>query len=198
MRILLNLIVIVTACGAALAQTVTTLDRDFVSGGDVRMQLSAGAYKISASKDNKIHLSWSTRDASALKKVKASAEVKGTDARITTDSPDNEDFKVEIQIPARSNVALHFTAGDLAMEGIEGSKEISGYAGNLSVDVGEPALYKEVHASVTTGDLNASAFHISKGGLFRSFDLKGNGPYTLRVKWRAGDVNLYQRKKGSA
>jgi type 1 fimbria pilin len=198
MRILLNLFVLVSMAGAVLAQTPTTLDRDFVSGGDVRLQLSAGAYKISASTDNKIHLSWSTRDASALKKVKVNAEVKGTDAKITTDGPDNQNFTVDIQIPARSNVGLRFTAGEMRMEGIEGNKDIYAYAGDLSVDVVDPASYKEVHASVTTGDLNAAPFHISKGGLFRSFDLKGSGPYTLRVRLRAGDLKLYQRKKDSA
>src|SRR5260221_1778256 len=118
MRILLNLLVVVSLSCAVYAQTATTLDKDFVCGGDIRMQLSAGAYKISASKDGKIHLHWSTRDAWALKKVKVSAEVKGTDATITTDSPDNENFNVEMEIPAQSNVAMRFTAGGFLMEGI--------------------------------------------------------------------------------
>ena len=186
MRILLNLLTAVILTCAVSAQTATSLDRDFVSGGDIRMHLSAGAYKITASKDNNIHLHWSTRDESALKKVKVRAEVKGTSADIKTEGPDNEKFTVEIEIPAQSNVVMRFTAGDFSMEGIEGNKDIAGYAGDLSIDVGDAKQYKEVHASVTTGDLDASAFHVSKGGLFRSFDQKGSGPYTLRVKLRAG------------
>ena len=130
MRILLNLLALISMAAAAFAQTPTTLDRDFVTGGAVRMQLSAGAYKISASADNKIHMHWSTRDASALKRVKIAADVKGTDATLSTDGPDNQNFTVEIQIPRRSDINLHFTAGDLQMEGIEGSKNIFGYAGN--------------------------------------------------------------------
>lgn len=198
MRILLSLIVVVCSAVSLCAQGPDALDRDFVSSGVVRMKLSAGAYTVSDSKDGKIHIHWSTRDASAMKRVKISAEVKGTEAKITTDGPDNEGFTVEIQVPRQTNLVIRFTAGDFKIEGIEGSKDISGYAGDLSVDVGDPALYKEVHASVTTGDLNASAFHVSTGGLFRSFDQKGGGAYTLRVRLKAGDLKLYSVKKEAA
>ena len=195
MRILLSLLMVAIAWSAASAQTPTSLDRDFVSGGDVRMDLSAGEYKIFASKDEKVHLQWSTRDEASLKKVKAGVEVKGTTATIKVDGPDNRNLKVEIQVPRQSNLLVRFTAGDFTIDGIEGNKDIAGYAGNLSVDVGDAKQYKEVHASVTTGDLDASAFNVSKGGLFRSFDRTGSGPYTLRVKLKAGDLKLYERKK---
>jgi hypothetical protein len=198
MRMLLSLIVVACVASPLLAQTPNTLQRDFVSNGVVRMHLSAGAYTISDSKDGKIHIHWSTRDASSLNRVKIRVDVKGTDAKISTDGPDNQDFTVEIQVPRQSDLRIRFTAGDFQIEGIEGNKDIFGYAGNLSVDVGDPASYKEVHASVTTGDIDASAFHVAKGGLFRSFDQKGSGPYTLRVKLRAGDLRLYGSKKEAA
>lgn len=198
MRILLSLFMVVALLGTAPAQAPATLDHDFVSAGDIRMDLSAGAYKISASKDGKIHLQWSTRDASAMKKVKEGIDVKGTTATVKVNGPDNQNFTVEIQVPRQSNLLVRFTAGDFQIDGIEGSKDIAGYAGNLSVDVVDAKLYKNVHASVTTGDLDAPAFQVSKGGLFRSFDQKGSGPYTLRVKLRAGDLRLYASKKTPA
>jgi hypothetical protein len=198
MRMLLSLIVVACSMVSGWAQGGDTLERDFVSNGVVRMKLSAGGYTISESKDSKIHLHWSTRDAWAMKQVKVGAEVKGSDAIITTDSPDNQDFRVEIQIPRQSDLRVRFTAGDIDIKGIEGSKDIAGYAGDLTVDVGDPTQYKEVHASVTTGDLDAGPFHVSKGGLFRSFDQKGSGQYTLRVKLTAGDLRLISIKKEAA
>jgi hypothetical protein len=43
---------------------------------------------------------------------------------------------------------------------------------------------------VTAGDLNASAFDVKKGGLFRSFSWKGPGTYKLDVRLTAGDLRL--------
>ena len=183
---------------AIQASSPDSLDRDFVSGGYIRMQLSAGTYRISASADGKIHVKWSINSSEILKRVKVSADVNGTQATIRTDAPDNEHFRVDIQVPSHSDLLVRFTAGDFQIDGIEGNKDVAGYAGNLSIDVGDVGLYKEVHASVTTGDLNARPFHVSKGGLWRSFDRRGGGIYILRVKLLAGDLKLYARERDSA
>jgi hypothetical protein len=93
-------------------------------------------------------------------------------------------------VPTRSDVEIDMSAGDLDVRGIEGSKRVETWAGDVSIDIGQPEQYRLVEASVRAGDLSALPFKVSKGGLFRSFSWKGTGPYSLRVKLFAGDLTL--------
>src|SRR5207244_183781 len=95
-----------------------------------------------------------------------------------------------IDIPARSDIDVDLTAGDLVIRGIEGNKRVESWAGDMSIDVGRPDQYRDVDVSVRAGDLNAQPFNISKGGLLRSFHWTGKGPYTLAAKLFAGDLTL--------
>lgn len=56
-----------------------------------------------------------------------------------------------------------------------------------------PDDYRRVEASVWAGELKAAPFRISKGGLFRSFDWRGDGEYRLRAKLKAGELHLYSK-----
>jgi hypothetical protein len=178
------------ALQAVQERATDSLQRTFTANGRIRMDLSAGEYRISGSPDSQIRLDWSVRDASQLSNVTARAEVKGSDATIVTDGPSNH-FKVNIQVPARSDLYVRLTAGDLRVEQIEGNKDVELYAGDVRIDVGRAEDYHSVDASVWAGDLNATAFQIRKEGLFRSFDWKGKGPYRLHVHLKAGDVRLF-------
>lgn len=171
-----------------------SLERGFVANGRIRMDLSAGEYRISGSPDNKIRLEWSVRNSDQLSKVRARADVRGSDATITTDGPSNN-FRVAIQVPARSDLYVRLTAGDLTVQHIEGNKDIEVHAGDVNIDVGRAEDYHSVDASIWAGDLNAEPFHVSKEGLFRSFDWKGHGPYRLHVHLKAGDVRLTSEKE---
>jgi hypothetical protein len=166
-----------------------SLERAFVSNGRIRMDLSAGEYRITGSRDNRIRLEWSVRDADQLSKVKARADVKGADATITTDGPSNH-FKVNIQVPERTDLYVRLTAGDLRILQIEGNKDVEVHAGDVRIDVGRAEDYQRVDAGIWVGDLNAEPFQISKEGLFRSFDWKGNGAYRLHAHLKAGDLRL--------
>ena len=95
-----------------------------------------------------------------------------------------------IDVPARSDIEIDLTAGDLDVRGIEGNKRVESWAGDVRIEVGRPDQYRSVEASVRAGDLNARPFNVSKGGLFRSFSWKGSGPYSLAVKLFAGDLTL--------
>jgi hypothetical protein len=46
---------------------------------------------------------------------------------------------------------------------------------------------------VWAGDLKAPPFQVNKGGLFRSFDWRGKGPYRLHAKLKAGDLRLFSK-----
>jgi hypothetical protein len=112
---------------------------------------------------------------------------------ITTDGPSNRSLRFTIEVPERSDLYVRMTAGDLTIEDIRGNKDVELRAGDLKIDVGQAADYKTVDASLWAGDIRASAFRIFKGGLFRSFEWAGNGPYRLHARLLAGDLHLYSK-----
>jgi hypothetical protein len=168
------------------------LERAFPANGRVAMDLSAGEYRIVGRAENRIRLDWSVRDADQLRRVVARADVHGKNATITTDGPKNH-FRVNIQVPARADLYVRLTAGELKVENIDGNKDIESHAGELDIDVGRPDEYHHVEASIWAGELHAAPYRVSKEGLFRSFDWKGHGPYRLHARLKAGELRLFAR-----
>jgi hypothetical protein len=171
-----------------------TVERDFSSGGLIRLDLSAGDYTVEGTNANRIRVKWYTKTADEAGDVKIDAEIRGSEANITTYGPNNH-FRVEIAVPQRSDLYLRMSAGDLAVVGIEGDKDVRLRAGDLSIDVGDPASYKLVTGSVTAGDIDASPFGINKGGLFRSFTHEGSGRFSLRARLWAGDMRFFTEER---
>jgi hypothetical protein len=197
MRVLLTTAVLGTALATLAASPQRpdqsdSLERNFVASGRIRMDLSAGDYRISGGPDNRIRMEWRTRDNDQMARVRARADVRGTVANITTDAPRNSSFRVTIQVPARTDLDVRLTAGDLRVERVEGNKEINLHAGDINIDVGNPADYRRVEASIWAGDLRAEPFGLSKEGIFRSIEWNGKGSYRLSVHLKAGDLRLYQ------
>ena len=171
----------------------SSLERPFVANGRINMDLSAGDYRISGTPDKRIRLEWSVRDSDQLAKVKMRADVSGSAATISTDAPTNSNLRVTIQVPARTDLYVRLTAGDMTIERIEGNKDIEAHAGDLNIDVIRAEDYHTVDASIWAGDITARPFNITKEGLFRSFDWKGHGPYRLHAHLKAGDLRLFSK-----
>jgi hypothetical protein len=165
------------------------VDKAFAKGGVIRMKLAAGDYKIGGSADDKIRVEWRADRAEQAANLKAEAEIRGTTAVISTGGFKNG-IHFRIDVPARSDIEIDLSAGDLEVRGIEGNKKVETWAGDVDIEVGRPDQYATVEASVRAGDLNARAFNVSKGGLLRSFSWKGKGTYALAVKLFAGDLTL--------
>ena len=175
------------------ARPSDSLERPFPQNGRIRMDLSAGDYDISGGPGNRIRIEWSVRDADQLARVRARADVRGSDASITTDGPTNKGLKVRIQVPVRSDLHVRLTAGDLRIEDTTGNKDVELHAGDVRIDVGRAEDYYSVDASLWAGDIKAAPFNVFKDGLFRSFDWSGKGPFRLHVKLKAGDLRLYTK-----
>jgi hypothetical protein len=175
------------------ARAKESLERAFSQNGRIRMDLSAGDYHISGSPDNRIRLEWSLRDADQLPRVRAKADVRDLEATITTEAPSNKGLKVAIQVPKQADLYVRLTAGDLRIDGIQGNKDVEMHAGDVRIDVGRAEDYRNVDASVWAGDITAPPFQVNKGGLFRSFDWRGKGPYRLHAKLKAGDLHLFSK-----
>jgi hypothetical protein len=164
------------------------IDRPFAPGGRIRMDLSAGEYRIEGGPDERIRVNWSVGD-TRRRRVDVTADVRGSEATLIADGPARR-FRVKIQIPQRSDVEVRLTAGDIALRGIEGHKDIELHAGEVDLDVGRPEDYASVDATVWAGDLHARPFRVIKEGLFRSFHWQGQGKYRLRAHIKAGELRM--------
>jgi hypothetical protein len=199
----------ISTAAAALAATVlvagaapvaqdraTRVERSFADGGRISMNLSAGEYEIGGSPDDRIRVDWEVGDRERLDEVDTRVDIKGSEARIVTDGPQNS-FHVRIQVPARSHLHVRLTAGELRISGIEGDKDVELHAGELDIDVVRPEDYRRVDAAIWAGEIQATAFRIQKEGLFRSFDWNGKGRYRLHAHLKAGELRLHDdgRKK---
>ena len=186
-------IALVTCPAAQTSQSANrsdSLEQAFVTNGRIRMDLSAGEYRISGTPDNRIRISWTVRDADQLRKVRARADVRGSEATIVTDGPQNQ-FRVNIDIPARADLRIRLTAGELRIDRVEGNKNISSHAGEIDIDVGNADDYRRVEASVWAGELHMGPFGRSKEGLFRSVDWNGKGSYRLEAHLKAGELRFH-------
>jgi len=179
---------------SGLAARPDSAEEKFVQGGQIFMDLSAGQYVIRGGDEPRIRLHWQADSAADLERVKVNIGVSGKTARVDTDGPSNN-FRVEVDVPKRADLTVRLSAGDLTIAGVEGSKDVSAWAGDLKIDVGRAADYRKVAASVTAGDLRAEAFEVMKEGLFRSFSQQGKGKYDLDVRLTAGKIELREEAR---
>jgi hypothetical protein len=107
-----------------------------------------------------------------------------------TGGPINNGPSIVIEVPKASNLIVRLPFGDLNIEGVSGDKDVEMHAGDLNIEVGNPADYAHVDASVGAGDISAGPFGETKDGLFRSFEKTGTGRYRLHAHIGAGDLNL--------
>ena len=186
----LGVVALVETLGAAAPQSPAgQVTKSFNAGGRILLDLSAGDYTIKGYPEPAIRVRWTTRQGRDEKKARADIQVDGGSATIRTRGPKNR-FMVEIDVPDRADLDLTLTAGDIRIRGVEGNKRLSMWAGDVTIEVGDPALYRRVDATVRAGDLSARAFGRSTGGLFRSFRWDGKGKYTIDASLFAGDLKL--------
>jgi hypothetical protein len=168
-----------------------TLERAFVEGGIVTLNLSSGDYTVRAGASDRLRVRWRADDSDHekdLSKIQVVADVFERVATIRTKGPTST-AQFTIEVPARSDVHLRVRAGDIRIEGIEGNKDVRMTAGDLYIEV-DPDSLRHVHASVSIGDLNARTLGIEKDGFRNRLDWFGDGRYTLDARLFAGDVVL--------
>lgn len=176
------------APASALAQE-RTLERPFKPGGTVHLDLAAGDYRLVGTDSDLVRVRWQTRRPADAEWVRVRVDVDGTTAHVETGNR-KDGLRVTIELPSRSNLDLTLSAGELQVRGIEGSKDVSVWAGEVDIQVGEPANYRTVRASVQVGELTARPFQVEKEGLFRSFSTRGKGAYDLNARLFAGELTL--------
>jgi hypothetical protein len=161
---------------------------DVAAGQEIRMDLSAGEYKIVGGAEGKVRVSWWSDDRYDADHVHVRFRTENGRARLDTER--TKDVRFVIEVPAQSNLHIRMSAGELSVSGVEGNKDLGLTAGELRVDVGDPSNYRTVHSSVRIGEISARPFNVNKEGFFRGIDINGNGKYSLRATVGVGEVVL--------
>ena len=157
------------------------------------LHLGGGEYQIRPGAGDKIVVTYATRRDGEFKKVKVEICSRDGGSELWVSGP-HKDLRVVIEVPARTNLWVRLSAGDLEVKGIEGDKDIVNHVGDVRLDVTDPREYGWVDASVHIGDLNASPFGNAKGWLGGKLRTQGSGQYRLHAHVDVGDLNLYARK----
>lgn len=185
--VLLSLSTAVFAQSARIEEVgKSPVEAKFVSGGRVRMDLCSSGIDLVGSDGPTLRVSYHPDG----NDVRVRIQVSGDRAELrVTDCPHNN-FRVRIEIPKSSALYVRMFAGELNVRDITGDKDVVLHFGQLTMDMGNRDEYARVDASVNSGELDASAFSVSKGGLFRSFDQSGPGKYRVYAHVGAGQLDL--------
>src|SRR5262249_28427800 len=154
----------------------------FASGGRVRMDLCSSGIEIVGRDDDNLRVSYSPER--GLVKIRIQVTGDRADLRVTGCPRNN--FKLTIELPSSTALYVRMFAGELDVPDVVGDKDAELHFGQLNIDLGKPDNYQEVSASVNSGELDASVFKVSKGGLFRSFRQSGPGKYIVHAHVGAG------------
>jgi hypothetical protein len=194
MKYLTLLVLAIVQCIAASAQSNPSNDpqasQPFSPGGFIRLHLSPGGYTVTNTNTDAIQITYTAPHPDELKKVKVKIQTSGSSADVSVSDTPHNNFQATIEIPRRSNLRVRMFAGELVIDGVEGDKDVEVTAGRIEIKVPHPEEYGRRDASVHAGSIEASAFNISKGGLFRSFTQKGTGKYRLHAHVATGEIDL--------
>ena len=191
MRSLLALLLLSAAFVSAQDAKIDELGKSpietkFVSGGRIRMDLCSSGIEIVGTDDPTVRVSYHPeRD-----NVRVRLQISGDRADLRLTGCPHNNFQARIEIPKASALYVRMMAGQLDVRDVTGDKDVELSFGQLNLDVGKTEQYARVDASVNSGQIDASAFAVSKGGLFRSFDQKGPGRYRVHAHVGAGQLEL--------
>jgi len=178
------------ASAGDVGQTSAQAQEKFAPGGFVRLHLSPGGYTIRAGDPNAIHVSYQAANADQTKQVKVKISTGATSADVFISDTPHNNFHATIEVPARTDLRVRLFAGEVVVEELEGDKDIEVEAGRIEIRIPNPDVYGRRDASVHAGSIEGSAFAVSKGGLFRSWEQKGPGKYRLHTHVATGEISL--------
>jgi hypothetical protein len=155
------------------------------------MRLRSGDIEVRGSDSPVLRVSCHMQHPERAKEVAIEFEPAGKSGTLRIRGGPNNDIRFRIEVPKNTNLYVRSPAGDLSLSGVVRDKDVEIHAGDLTISIGNAADYKHADASVYAGDLSASAFGVSKDGLFRSFDKDNpSGKYWLHAHVGAGDLVL--------
>jgi len=177
-------------------QETHTDSREFVAGGYLHVRLSVGDLRIKRGDSTKIRLEYTlkSRQESGLKEARANFDILGNDATVEFHAPTggNTQFDVLLEVPANTHLDVHQRVGNLAVDSIDGDKDLSVGVGDIRIST-EHSAYRTVKASTGVGDVNGEGYGETHGWLGKSLKYHGDGEYELRAHVGVGDIKLQGR-----
>ncbi len=167
-----------------------SFEAEFPNAGDLLLDIRSGELVVKATDDSKVRVHFEGMKSSQLGDVEVRLKTTGSKGELQVSGGPRNDFRMIVEVPKVVNLRLRMPFGDATVERLTGNKDIEIHAGDLTVDVGDASEYAHVDASVTSGNLDAEPFNVSKSGLFRSFQKDGGGKYSLHAHLGAGDLTL--------
>src|ERR1700686_1427264 len=171
----------------------TSTQQKFISGGTIRLHLEAGGYTVTPGDSENIVVTCRANTAEQLKRARVEIKATAAVADVYVSETPHNNFQATIEVPRHSNLWARLSAGELDVESVEGDKNVEVRAGRIQIDIPHSELYGHRDASVMTGSIESSAFDVSKGGLFRSFEQQGLGKYRLHAHVMTGEIDLRGR-----
>ncbi|HYM76335.1 MAG TPA: hypothetical protein VE377_10195 [Candidatus Dormibacteraeota bacterium] len=162
------------------------VEAKFTAGGRIRMDLCNSGIEIVGTDDSAVRVSYHPERYN----LRVRLDISGDRADLKLTGCPHNNFQARIEIPRTSALYVRMFAGQLDVRDVTGDKDVELTFGQLNLEVGKTEQYARVDASVSSGQIEASAFDVSKGGLFRSFDQKGPGKYRVHAHVGAGQLEL--------
>lgn len=184
---LLSSCLIAAADGNSLQAQV---HQGFTPGGYIRLRLSPGGYTIVAGSSDTIRVAYRVANEEELKQVRVKILSCASSADVSISNTPHNNFKATIEVPPRSDLRVRMFAGEVVIDGVQGNKDVQVDAGRIEIRIPNPQEYGQREASVRAGSIEAAAFDVSKGGLFRSFEQRGPGKYRLHAHVTTGEISL--------
>ena len=166
----------------------STLESKFMVGGQIRMELCSSGTDIVGKDEKEIRVSYTSRGDDSNVRVRLQVDEDRVIIRVT--NCPNNNFRMTIEVPRATDLYVRMPAGQLDVSGVVGDKDFELHAGQMNIELGKTDDYRKVEASVYTGEVNAAAYQVSKGGLFRSFERSGSGKYRLHAHIGAGQIEI--------
>jgi hypothetical protein len=195
-RIVLALPVLtVSACAgtAELATTCTSgLDTELQPGREIRMQLRSAEIKIAGSDTSRLRVSCELQEADKTDEIAISFKPSSAGGELKIKGGPRNNTRIRIEVPRETHLYVRSPAGELKVCGVTGNKDIGLRAGELTIDVADPAEYAQTDLAVRVGELSAPVYGVpSKGGLFRPYrNSRANGKYRLNARLTVGELSL--------
>jgi hypothetical protein len=195
-------ILIVATAFCALAQPIAMraqvtgscvrpFEAHYEPGGQLNMRLRSGDIEVRGIDSPVVRVSCVLKHDDEARDVTITFKASGRTGDLDIHGGPHNDIRFRIEVPKSSHLFVRSPAGDLTVTGVTGDKDVEIHAGDLTIEVGNPADYRHADASVYAGDLTASAFGVTKDGLFRSFNKENPaGKYRLHAHVAAGDLTL--------
>lgn len=188
--VLVGLPVVATDRTEIFERGIAHFEAAIPSRAHIALHIRSGEIRIVGAEDGKVSVDVTGKNKDKIDDLRYRLTSSSGNAELHISGGPRNDLTIEVRVPRSAELYARIPAGDVTIKNMAGSKDVELHAGDLTIEVGNPADYSVVEASVTAGDISAAPFHEDHGGLFRSFKKSGSGKLTLYAHVGAGDLTL--------